>query len=111
VSQTPFEAVSQGASPGQPVVLRLSGELDEETSPILTRAVEAALTVRSPSGLVLDMAGVGFMDSSGLGCLLKSSEMSDGAGVRMVLRDVPDVLLLVMHITDVLDMFNIEESR
>jgi anti-sigma B factor antagonist len=48
---------------------RLSGDLDIATVPSLTQAVEGALHL--PGDLLLDLAGLGFIDSSGLRALIQ----------------------------------------
>jgi anti-anti-sigma factor len=54
-----------------PPVLRLGGELDLATAPSIRRAVSSAVADETPERVVFDMAGVSFMDSSGLSALLE----------------------------------------
>jgi len=64
--------------------LRVSGELDLSTVPQLR---DALAVVRDPGGdLVLDFAGVSFVDSSGLGLLLSTARTMTERGASLVLR-------------------------
>jgi anti-sigma B factor antagonist len=63
---------------------RVSGELDLLTVPQL----RDALSSMGPQGteVVLDFAGVSFVDSSGLGLLLSTARMTDARGGSLVVR-------------------------
>ena len=55
---------------GDTLYAYLSGEIDHDAAQDLRLALDDALVSRSPRTLVLDFAGVGFMDSSGVGLIL-----------------------------------------
>src|SRR5690606_27968641 len=54
-----------------------------------------------PPRLALDLGGVTFCDSSGLGALLDIRRLADEAGVPMVLREVPAQVARLLDLTDV----------
>jgi anti-anti-sigma factor len=62
---------------------RVSGELDLLTVPQLRDALAAA---RPSKDIVLDFAGVSFMDSSGLGLLVSTARTTKERGGSLVLR-------------------------
>jgi anti-sigma B factor antagonist len=64
-------------------VLRVDGELDVATAPRLTAEVDARLADH-PRELVLDLRGVGLMDSSGAGALLGVRRRCERLGARLV---------------------------
>ena len=68
-------------------LVRASGELDITVRTALVDDVGAALQ-EEPPRLVLDLGGVTFCDSSGLGALLDIRRLADEAGVAVVLRAV-----------------------
>ena len=70
----------------------LSGEVDAHTAPTLAGAMEAL-----PGGVVmLDMAGVSFIDSSGLRVLMEASTRArQGGGDLVVVSPSPAVARLV----------------
>lgn len=81
---------------GEPVTIRVRGDIDMETSTALRLKVDDLLQ-RNPTCelLVFDMAGVDFMDSSGLSLLV----MADNAGPRVVVRDPSAPVRLVIEAT------------
>jgi anti-anti-sigma factor len=80
------------------VVVSLSGELDLSTAPQLS-VIIAELLSTAPPRIVLDMAGVTFCDSQGLGTLVLLSRKAGLAQSYLVLTNVADFLLRVLDIT------------
>lgn len=77
--------------PTDPVTIVVAGDVDVETEERLVSVTHAAvLTLDDPErrrrGLVLDLLGVTFMDSSGLRAILRSKEVAEVKGVRLRLR-------------------------
>lgn len=62
-------------------LLTLHGEIDMSTAPMLTEALQQVAALRLP--VLLDMAGVSFMDSSGINALLDAPILSEGLVVRI----------------------------
>ncbi len=48
----------------------IGGEIDHHNASSVRRKIDSELEIRRPRELVLDLAGVNFMDSSGLGLIL-----------------------------------------
>src|SRR5207244_2167660 len=71
-------------STGKAVRIRLTGELDLATRHRLAAELEQVEADR-PELLVIDLAGVTFMDSSGLGELVGAARRGRDAGRRVVL--------------------------
>ena len=84
VGETPVRA-SESANGDQPAaLLRIVGELDVASSPQL----EAELTALLDAGnvhIVIDMAGVQFIDASGIGTLVTAADRARAAGGGIVL--------------------------
>ncbi len=78
--------------------MRLVGEIDLSTAPSLSGAVGEILT-DAPDRVVLDMDGVTFCDSQGLGTLVLLSRRATMAHSYLVLTNVGDFLLRVLDIT------------
>jgi anti-sigma B factor antagonist len=83
---TPFEiAVDRGAAH---TTLSLRGELDMATAPRLDEALEHACAERAGE-IVLDLAGLEFIDSSGVRAILLGREVCARNGCEYsVLRDL-----------------------
>lgn len=69
---------------GQVKVLYLSGRLEAATSDVLKEALQKELKA-DVKQFVFDLAGIGFVDSSGLGALVGSlrSVNKDGGDIRL----------------------------
>ena len=81
------------------VVFHLAGEIDVLTVTRLSSMVNEVLADEPPSRIVLDMAGVTFCDSQGLGTLVVLSRKAQHARAVLALANVGDFLLRVLDIT------------
>lgn len=81
------------------VVFRLAGEIDVLTVTRLSSMVNEVLADDPPARLVLDMAGVTFCDSQGLGTLVVLSRKAQHARSILTLTNVGDFLMRVLDIT------------
>lgn len=75
-----MEPTFEVAKVDQWAVMRVSGEIDMATAPRLRQHV-VTVTLDAPDGLILDLNGVEFIDSTGLGVLVgaaKRMRMSEG---------------------------------
>jgi anti-sigma B factor antagonist len=66
---------------GTTVVVAVSGEADIQTAPRLLPAVEQCLEDRDCRMLVVDLSGVDFLASAGLGALVQVGEIASGKGL------------------------------
>jgi anti-sigma B factor antagonist len=91
---------------GEACVLTLQGEVDVYTAPAvrtrLLEAVEGGCPV-----LVVDMAGVDFIDSSGLGVLVSGLKRIRESGGRMTLVTDRESILKIFRITGLDKVFDI----
>lgn len=67
--------------------LRLNGEVDHHSASDLRRSVDNEICAVRPGRLVLDLSGVGFMDSSGLGFIMGRYALLRELGGGMLIRD------------------------
>jgi anti-sigma B factor antagonist len=95
--ERPELTVAVQRSPTEAVV-SLTGEIDLSTAPRLSTVVTELLS-DPPTRVVLDMAGVTFCDSQGLGTLVVLSRKASLAQSCLVLTNVADFLLRVLDIT------------
>ena len=71
------------AERGRALVLSLAGELDLYTAPALREALQFTVG-RSPERLVVDLAGVTFIDSTALGLLVEArSQLGNGEALTL----------------------------
>jgi anti-sigma B factor antagonist len=88
-------------------VLALHGELDLASAPQLERElVDAPAT--DGKGLVIDLSGLEFMDSTGLHLLLAANQRSQENGQRRSLRPGPPAVHRVFELTKTTTLFRFE---
>ena len=90
------------------VVLTLSGELDLASAPTLERELREA-EATSPTRLVIDLAGLAFMDSTGLQALLRARERANSNDHQLSLRRAPHQVQRVFELTKTVDAFTFED--
>jgi anti-anti-sigma factor len=79
-------------------VVALSGELDLAGAVALEQEL-ARLEAEAAESVVLDLRGVGFMDSSGLRLIAVSSQRAQERGRRLALVPGPEQVMRVFDIT------------
>ncbi len=92
---------------GARIVMVLQGEIDAYTAPRLEEAVRALGDVAGRH-LVVDLAGVGFIDSTGLSTLVTGLRGVRDAGGVVSLREVSRQLAKLFEITGITRLFPLE---
>jgi anti-sigma B factor antagonist len=72
---------------GHDVVLSLKGEVNSTTAPFLEREFNRALTLVGDGRLVIDMSGVEFLGSIGIGSVIRGEERAKSRGVSVVVQN------------------------
>ena len=90
-------------------VVEAIGDLDLAGVEVITRAVHAvhAARARTDDPLVIDLAGVGFMDSEGLRALLVARKLAGGSARSVVLRGPSDAVLTTLALAGLGDAFTV----
>lgn len=96
---------------GDRSVLALTGELDLDSVGRLRERAQEQVTAGKAKVLVLDMSGLSFIDSSGLGLLIDLRRLAMGAGVAFELRQVPPGPARVIAIAGLTETFGIGSSE
>ena len=85
--------------PGDPgVVLQVHGDLDLASRDALRRCADAEIA-RGVAHLVMDLGGLGFIDSSGLGVLIDLHVEAQEAGHTVSIRHLPPRLAGLLEVT------------
>jgi stage II sporulation protein AA (anti-sigma F factor antagonist) len=98
---------SDVSADGKSVRLRLNGEVDASSAHLVEDALTPALDPRCER-LVVDLAGVTFMDSSGLRVLVVARNALAGRGAGMVIAGANDQLRRLFEITGLTGVFTFE---
>lgn len=92
-------------SPETPV-LSLRGELDLHNSPRLRNLLQP-LVEKRPVKLILDLTGVSYMDSSGVGTMVEFKRRMERGGGRLILAGLQQRVRSVFEITQLDKFFTI----
>jgi anti-anti-sigma factor len=93
---------------GDVAVLVLRGELDPHTAPRLRAQIDSAVD-DGAHDVVLDLAGLGFIDSSGLRVIISAHKEAGERGGRLVLRSPSPTAKRLLDITGLLGHIEIGE--
>ena len=85
-------------------VVRMSGEVDVDTSPILREAIGPVFDRPVPHTVIFDLSGVRFFDSAGLAVLLSVTRN----GHTVLLRNPSEVLTRIIEATGLADVLPVE---
>jgi anti-anti-sigma factor len=81
------------------VSITLSGALDEADVNPTTREARELLREAGVHSLVVDLAAVSFVDSSGLGLLVNLRQLAEDRGAHFLLRNVPHRVTRLLELT------------
>lgn len=83
---------------GEEMTAALTGEIDHHTAGAVRKQVDEALFKHRPRRLTLDLAGVGFMDSSGLGLVLGRAALCEELGATLRVLHPSERILRVFSV-------------
>lgn len=90
-------------------LVRVSGAIDVQSRDALLTAGRAAFASDTP-GLVLDLADVTFVDSTGIGALVELGHDAEDAEAGFRLRDPSPRVVRILQMTGLTDAWPIEET-
>ena len=79
----------------------LAGEIDHDAAQSLRMQLDDALVSRSPRTLIVDLGGVGFMDSSGIGLILGRQRCARTLGGTLRIQHAPEALRRVLQLANI----------
>jgi len=94
---------------GSCMIVKVSGEIDVYSAPTLRKKL-AALIDADHTDLVVDLTGVGFLDSTGLGVLVGALKKIRGLGGRLQLVIDQAKVMKVFRITALTQVFTIHDT-
>ncbi len=100
----PFNVAVGRDAPDGAVSVRVTGEIDMSTAPNLRRALLDAVAQAS-ADVVVDLSGVGFLDSTGLSALVAARNRGIEAGVEIVLESPPLRVMEVLEMSGLATVF------
>jgi anti-sigma B factor antagonist len=109
MSNEPQRLRIQTAREGMDVIVRLTDDVDLRTSPDLRDRLLEALGSH-PSRLIIDLSGVPYMDSSGVGTLVDMKRRTERDGSAIILVGLQPRVRSVFEITRLDGFFTIVET-
>ena len=100
--------IEQRPAPEGICLVELSGELDIAVTSAVRSCVDEAAGRR---GLVLDLSGATFLDSSMLKELLRAGAELDRYETRLVLAGIPPAVRRVFELTRTTELFTLADDR
>ena len=98
-------ALTVDVTTGADTVVTIRGDLDLGAAATLVGAIDE-IFAESPSSVTLDLAGITFLDSSGLGALLTLHARCQSAGIAFSAINPPAQVCRVLELTNLTEMFN-----
>lgn len=89
-------------------IVSLAGELDLATVGLLREAAQPALDDPTCTTLVLELAELTFLDSTGLGCWIELRNATEDTGGSLVLENVPPSALRTLTIAGLAPLFGLD---
>jgi anti-sigma B factor antagonist len=90
---------------GSRVFLRLKGELDISTAPLLQSTL-ADVVREPPEEIVLNLADLSYVDSTGLSLFITATKRAHAAGTKLALQDPQESTQRLLEITNLTDYFD-----
>jgi stage II sporulation protein AA (anti-sigma F factor antagonist) len=90
---------------------RVRGELDPATAPELERKLVDVIVEQRPDQVVVDLADLTFMDSSGIKALVRLRAMLVGSGSHLVLQRPRDAVCRVLELAGLRGFFDVGSER
>jgi anti-sigma B factor antagonist len=82
------------------VCVRLRGEIDLASAPILRTLTAEAFRTPEAAGVVIDLAGCAFMDSTGLNALVAAKHAAEATGRPLRITGAHGIVRRVMQLTE-----------
>ena len=70
LAMTEYENMIKSISSGRTLTVYLEGDIDHHNARPIRSRIDTKVYIQRPDELILDLSGVSFMDSSGLGLIL-----------------------------------------
>lgn len=99
-------AQSSGKMTTKPNVLQLEGEIDLHVSPEVAESLRT-IVAKKPKVLVVDLAKVTYLDSSGLAVLIEAMQNVQGYGGKFAVANVQESVQHILEIARLDQVFQI----
>lgn len=81
---------------GDTVIIKIEGEIDHHTAKEIRTKVDAIVMSARPKEIALDLSGITFMDSSGLGLIMGRYALASEVGAQLCVLTPTDAVARIM---------------
>ena len=96
---------------GESVVVSLTGEIDHHNAASIRAGVDKLIYEQRPKKMILDLSGIDFMDSSGLGLIMGRFTLVRELGGELSIRDPNAGVLRICKLAGLERLVRIEKSE
>lgn len=96
---------------GETLCLRLSGEMDHHSAAGLRGEADKAICAERPRRVVLELSGIGFMDSSGLGFIMGRYALARDLGATLTIRDPSPATQRILDLAGLRRIIPVEQQN
>lgn len=96
---------------GDTLIVYIRGEIDHHTAVGVRNGIDTVLFEKRPTRLILDLSGVGFMDSSGLGLIMGRLSVMRSLGGDILLREPGREIRAILSLAGMERLIPIEYGR
>lgn len=93
------------------LLLRLTGEMDHHSAAGLRGEADRLICAERPRRVVLELSGIGFMDSSGLGFIMGRYSLARELGATLTVRDPSPATQRILDLAGLRRIVPVEKSR
>jgi len=97
------------ADGGREVRLRMVGEIDMATAPLIDDAFASVLD-EGYNRIAIDLSGVDFIDSSGLNALIRARNIVNGRGLTLIISKLSDQARRLFELSGLMTVFTFAPS-
>jgi anti-sigma B factor antagonist len=87
------------------VLIHPYGEIDADNAHEIRDAVSGLLATSKPPSIVIDMSGVSFIDSVGIGALVGCYHAAAASDIRLLVTNPTDYVHRVLYVSGLLGLF------
>lgn len=91
--------------------VRLRGEIDHHSAAGLRGDIDALIFEERPSRVRLDLSGVGFMDSSGLGLIMGRYSLARELGCEFSIVDPTEPITKILNLAGIKRIIAVETTK
>lgn len=95
---------------GQALTVRIGGEIDHHNAVSIRTGIDRTLTEEQPEEVLLELSGVDFMDSSGLGLIMGRFALVRSYGGKLSVLDPSPAVVRMMALAGMERMLSVKRS-